>query len=57
MFKVGIVTLAGTITSRDFKTREEVDDYILTMDNLEQVTRYRIELNGKLIETEKGRIE
>lgn len=55
-FKVGIVTNKGRIESKDFETRDEVDNYILSFDKEEQVTRYRIiDLKTKeVIETEQG---
>lgn len=54
MFRVGIVSLKGKIEHKDFKTRDEVDNYILEIDEKEGIKNFRIEDNGKLIETEKG---
>jgi len=55
MFRVGIVTNKGRIEAKNFSTREEVDNYILSFCGEEEVTHYRIELNGKVIETEQGK--
>lgn len=55
MFRVGIVTISGRIDAKTFSTREEVDDYILKIDEIDKVTKFRIEYNGILIETEQGR--
>lgn len=57
MFRVGIVTTKGRIEAKTFPTRDEVDTYILEMDVQEKVTRYRIEQDGKVIETEQGKRE
>jgi hypothetical protein len=54
MFRIGIVTSKGRIESKDFSTREEVDNYFFDMDEKEKVVNYRIKENGILIETEKG---
>jgi hypothetical protein len=55
-YRVGIVTLKGRIESKDFLTREEVDEYILTMGEAEKVSRYRIMdlKTNTVIETEQG---
>jgi hypothetical protein len=55
MFRVGISTNKGRIEAQNFKTRSEVDDYILSFDKDEIVMHYRIEENGVVIETEKGK--
>ena len=55
MFRVGIVTIKGRIEAETYNTREEVDNYILRLDEQEEVIRYRIEENGILIETEQGK--
>lgn len=55
MFRVGIVTNKGRIEAKNFDTRDQVDDYILSFDNDETVTHFRIEQDGKLLETEKGK--
>jgi len=55
MFRVGIVTNKGRIEAQNFKTRDEVDNYILSFDKEETVTRFRIEENGVVIETEQGK--
>ena len=57
MFRVGLVTLQGVKEAKDFETRDEVDTYILEIDEKETVTRFRIEVAGKVIETETGRRE
>lgn len=57
MFRVGISTNKGRIEAKNFSTREEVDNYILGFCNDETIMHYRIELDGKLIETEKGRLD
>lgn len=55
MFKVGITTSKGRIEAHHFNTKDEVDTYLLEMDERETLTHFRIELDGVLIETEKGR--
>lgn len=55
MYRVGIVTQKGRIEAKTFSSREEVDTYILDMDEKEKVTRYRIECDGLVIETEQGK--
>jgi hypothetical protein len=55
MYRVGIVTDKGRIEAKNFNTRAEVDDYILSFEN-EEVTHFRIEENSILIETEKGKV-
>ena len=55
LYRCGIVTNKGRIEAKDFSTREEVDNYILSFDGAEEVTHFRIEKDGVIIETEKGR--
>lgn len=54
MYRVGIVTNKGRIEAKNFSTRNEVDNYILSFDGEEIVTHYRIDKDEILIETEKG---
>jgi hypothetical protein len=55
MFRVGLTTNKGRIEARDFATRSEADDWLLSFDKDEIVLRYRIQNEkGELIETEKG---
>jgi hypothetical protein len=54
-YKVGIVTNKGRIEAKHFITRDEADNYILSFDGDEVVTHYRIELEGRVIETETGK--
>ena len=56
MFRVGILTDKKRIEARTLTTREEVDDWILSFDKDEQLIKFRIECDGKLIETERGKI-
>jgi len=42
MFRVGLVTKNGGIISENFKTREEVDEYILVKDEELEVKYARI---------------
>ena len=56
-YRCGIVTNKGRIESHDYMTRDEVDDYILSFDKEEVVTKFRIidlEIN-EVIETELGK--
>ena len=55
MFRVGITSNKGRIEARNFESREQVDDFILSFDKDEVITHYRIEENNILIETEKGK--
>lgn len=54
MYRAGIVTSKGRIEAKNFTTREEVDDYILSFFGDEVVTHFRIEKDGITIETERG---
>jgi hypothetical protein len=54
MFRVGITTNKGRIEAKNFATRDAVDDWLLSFDKEEIVTRYRIEQDGVVIETERG---
>ena len=56
MYRVGIVTNKGRIEAKSFETRDEADNYILSFDGEETVDHFRIELNGKTIETERGKV-
>ena len=55
-YRVGIVTNKGRIESKNFATRNEVDDYILSFDKEELITHYRIvdRETKQVIETEQG---
>lgn len=55
MYRVGISTDKGRIEAKNFSTRDEVDDYILSFSEEEQILHYRIEQDGEVIETEQGR--
>jgi hypothetical protein len=55
MLKVGLTTKTGRIEAKNFPTREEVDTYILELDEKEGIQHFRIEENGILIETEQGK--
>jgi hypothetical protein len=55
MYKVGIVTSKGRIEAKNFATREEVDNYILSFDSDEEVTHFRIDKDGITLETEQGK--
>ena len=55
MYRVGLTTNKGRIEAKNFSTREEVDNYILSFDSNEEVTHFRIEQDGITIETEKGK--
>jgi len=54
MYRVGLVTEKGGIISKNFNTREEVDEYILTKDEELKVKYYRI-LNKDTGKTEVER--
>lgn len=54
-YRVGITTNKGRIEAKNFSTREEVDNYILSFDGNEEVTHFRIEKDGVIIETERGK--
>ena len=56
-YRVGISTNKGRIEAKSFKTKDEAENYILSFDDEEKVTHFRIEENGKLIETELGKRE
>jgi len=53
-YRVGLTTNKGRIEAKDFATRDEVDNWLLSFDKEEIVLRYRIEENGVLKETEQG---
>jgi hypothetical protein len=52
---VGAVTKTMKFLGSTFKTREEVDDYLLRIDESDGLKKYRIEYGGELIETEEGK--
>jgi hypothetical protein len=54
-YRVGITTNQGRIEAKNFNTRDKVDDYILSFSDTEIVTHFRIEKDGVVIETEKGK--
>lgn len=56
MYRVGIVTSKMRIEAKNFESRQEVDNYILSFDGEEEVTHFRIEKDGIIIETEKGKL-
>jgi len=49
-YRVAIITNTGEHKAENFKTREEVDDFILN----NEATKFMISLNGEIIETDKG---
>lgn len=57
MFRVALITNTGKVLSKNFKTKEEVDEYILYAMDKEGVKRYRIldKDKGEIIETDKYR--
>jgi len=55
IYRVGVVTKTMQFLGSTFKTREEVDDYLLRIEETEGLKKYRIEENLILIETEQGR--
>lgn len=59
MIRVALSTNKGEIKSGNFKTREEVDQWILKIMETDGVARYRIKdlTTGKIIETERGRLD
>ena len=56
MYRVGVVTNKGRIEAKNYSTREEVDNYILSFDGNEEVTHFRIEKDNVVIETERGKL-
>ena len=55
IYRVGVVTKTMKFLGSTFKTREEVDDYLLRIDETEGLKKYRIMADGDIIETEQGR--
>jgi len=55
IYRVGAVTKTMKFLGSTFKTREEVDDYLLRIDESDGLKKYRIEYGGELIETEEGK--
>ena len=55
IYRVGVVTKTMKFLGSTFKTREEVDDYLLRIDETEGLKKYRIMADGEIIETEQGR--
>ena len=53
-YRVGLTTNKGRIEAKDFATRDEVDNWLLSFDKEEIITHFRIEENGILKETEQG---
>jgi hypothetical protein len=54
-YRVGIVTNKGKIEAKNCLTYDEAIDYILSFNGEEEVIHYRIEEDGKVIETELGK--
>ena len=57
MFRVAILKNNGTTIGKNFKTRPEVDNWLLSMLDKGNVKKYRIldKETGQVIEDEKGR--
>jgi len=55
MYRVGVVTKMGRIEAQNYTTRDEVDNYLLELDEKEGLRHFRIYLDGKVIETEMGK--
>lgn len=41
-FRVGVVTMKGDIKSENFNSRDEVDNYLLKIDETEGLKLYRV---------------
>lgn len=54
MYRVAVVTTTMKFLGASFDTKDEVDDYLLTLDEKEGLKKWRIEQDGILIETEAG---
>lgn len=56
MYRVVLITDTGDILSNNFNTKNEVDDYILSIMETKGVKRYRIKdkTTDEIIETEQG---
>ena len=55
IYRVGVVTKTMQFLGSTFKTREEVDDYLLWIDESDGLKKYRIMEDGEIIETEEGK--
>ena len=55
MYKVGVVTKTMQFLNASFETKEEVDEYLLIIDDSDGLKKFRIEKDGVLIETEQGK--
>jgi len=55
-FRVALITKLGTTYSLNAETRQEIDEYLLSMDEKEGLKLYRIidKQTGELIETQDG---
>ena len=56
MFRVALITKLGTTYSLNAETRQEIDEYLLSMDEKEGLKLYRIidKQTGELIKTQDG---
>ena len=57
MYRVGIITKKGNAVSHNAETKEEIDDFLLFIDEKEGLKFYRIvdKKTNEVIETEQGR--
>ena len=55
IYRAGVVTKTMKFLGSTFKTREEVDDYLLRIDETEGFKKYRIMVDGEIIETGEGK--
>jgi len=56
MFRVALITKLGTVYSLNAETRQEIDEFLLSMDEKEGLKIYRIIIKetNEVIETQDG---
>ncbi len=57
MFRVALITDKGEVLGKNFETKSEIDDYLLSIMETKGVKRYRIKdkTTNEIIETEQGK--
>lgn len=57
MYRVAIITKKGDIISENFATRDEVDEFLVLVDDNEGIKKFRVmdKENKEIVETEEGR--
>jgi hypothetical protein len=57
MYRVAIITQKGDIISENFATRDEVDEFLVLIDDSDGIKKFRVldKDTNEIVETESGR--